>query len=249
MVLTIKHKFTLYRRFEVDIWGFCFSSLECLKSERKKYIKSLSDLYLIRSPYLKFFYKLYYERARYRNFVNKRLVYRFHGPMFRRRRKKFNLRFISIRLTRLYFLTFQDYQFRSLFRRAAKLDGNFEVNYTRLLEGRLLAIIYRLNYTHNIFWILRFIKTKYNVFINYKPVNMVNYTVPLGQLIIINSKWWNLFDWNLKLRLKRKALLFNRPKFLFISYKCHFAYVMRPPYKKDIIYPFYIDVQRISGYY
>lgn len=220
-----------------------------LKSEVKKNINSLTDLYLIRSPYLKFFYRLYYERARYKNFLSKRLVYKFQGPSFVRRRKKFNWRFISIRLTRLYFLTFQDFQYRSLCKRAAKLEGNYEVNYLRFLEGRLLAIIYRLNYTHNIFWILRFVKTKFNVFINFEPKNSINYLVPVGDLILINKKWWNLFDWNLRLRLKRKALFFNRPKYLFISYKCHFSYLMRSPHKSDIIYPFAVDLQRINGYY
>jgi len=123
MILTVKHKFTIYRRFEIDIWGFCFSSIENLDLEDKKFINSLSDLYLIRSPFLKFFYKLYYERAKFRSFMNKRLVYKFHGPVFKRKKKKFNWRFVSIRLTRLYFLTFQDYQFRRLFKKAMKLDG------------------------------------------------------------------------------------------------------------------------------
>jgi len=119
----------------------------------------------------------------------------------------------------------------------------------KFLECRLLSIIYRFNYTHNIFWLLRFVKAANNVFIDYKPVNFVNSIVPLGKLILINKKWFNLFDWNLKLRLKRRSLFFNRPKYIFISYKCHFGYLMRYPQKKDIIYPFNLDVQRITGYY
>lgn len=123
MVLTIKHKFVIYRRFEIDIWGFCFASVENLETEVKQNVRLLTDLYLIRSPYLKFFYRLFYERASYRNYLSKRLVYKFQGPIFTRRRKKFNWRFLSIRLTRLYFLTFQDFQFRCLRKKATKLDG------------------------------------------------------------------------------------------------------------------------------
>jgi hypothetical protein len=106
-------------------------------------LNSSEYFYLIKSPILKFFYKIFHERARYKKFTNERLVYTFHGPLFRKKIKKFNMRFISIRLTRLYFLTFQDYQFRSLLRKAVKLDGNFEVNYMKFLECRLLSIIYR----------------------------------------------------------------------------------------------------------
>lgn len=113
--------------------------------------RSINELYKLRSPLLKFFYKLYKEKTKLFIFRNKQLIYRFHGPLFKRKRKKFNMRFVSIRLTRLYFLTFQDYQFRKLFRRAIKLDGNFETNYLKFLECRLLSLIYKLNYTHNIF--------------------------------------------------------------------------------------------------
>lgn len=249
MILTIKHKFILYRRFETDIWGYCYSNLRCVYFKLLKNKRSVQELYKLRSPLLKFFYKLYKEKTKQKLFKNKQLIYRIHGPLFQRRRKKFNMRFISIRLTRLYFLTFQDYQFRRLFRRAIKLDGDFEINYLRYLECRLLAIIHKLNYTHNIFWLLNFIKQKNNVFVDFKPVNKINFIVPVGQLINITKKWQLAFDYRLLKRLKYNLLLFNKPKFLFISYKCHFSYLMRFPRKRDIIYPFNLDIQRITGYY
>lgn len=112
-----------------------------------------------------------------------------------------------------------------------------------------MSIIYKLNYTHNIFWLLRFIKEKNNVFIDFKSVDKINTIVPVGKLITLATKWQLAFDYRLLQRLKYKLLYFNRPNFLFISYKCHFAYLMRFPYKKDIIYPFAVDVQRITGYY
>lgn len=249
MILTIKHKFIIYRRFETDIWGYCYTNLRCRFFKALENKRSLKELYKLRSPILQFFYKLYREKAKQTYFKHKRLIYKFHGPIFERKKKKFNLRFVSIRLTRLYFLTFQDYQFRKLFRRAIKLDGNFEINYLRFLECRLLAIIYKLNYTNNIFWLLRFIKQKNNIFIDFKPINKINSIVPVGKLITITNKWRLAFDYRLLKRLNKKLLYFNRPNFLFISYKCHFAYLMRFPRKKDIIYPFALDVQRITGYY
>ena len=89
---------------------------------------------MIKNPYYKFFYKLYDERRKRRKLNRRRYIYRLDILPIRRKRKYFKKRFLSIRLTRLYFLTFQDYQFRKLFKRATKLDGNMETNYCHLLE-------------------------------------------------------------------------------------------------------------------
>lgn len=135
MVLTIKHKFTIYRRFEQDIWGYCYTDDRCeyIYSNAKKYGRAgrkarplklnFGDVYKLKSPYLRFFYKLWWERRKLAYRRKRRYVYCFDSPTAFRRRRKFNWRFVSIRLTRLYFLTFQDYQFRKLFRRASKMDG------------------------------------------------------------------------------------------------------------------------------
>lgn len=138
MVLTIKHKFSLYRRFQYDIWGYCYTDTKCaylydvkLRKFGKAYPKriSLKNAYKLKSSYLSFFFKLWWERKRRSHHFKRRYIYRFDMPLTYRRKRKWSLRFISIRLARLYFLTFQDYQFRKLFRKAAKLEGNFEKNY------------------------------------------------------------------------------------------------------------------------
>lgn len=117
MILTIKHKFSIYRKFEQDIWGICFTDV------RVKDYSSAKSLRDIRSPYLRFFYKLYYEKRKSREVDQRRYVYRLDVIPTKRVYKNVKKRFISIRITRLYFLTFQDYQFRRLFKRASKMDG------------------------------------------------------------------------------------------------------------------------------
>lgn len=123
MILTIKHKFNIYRRFEQDIWGMCYTDT---RRKQLKTIKHFEDVKLVKSPYFKFFYKLYYEKRKHWEFRRRRYIYRLDIIPFRRIRKNFKKRFLSIRLTRLYFLTFQDYQFRKLFKRAAKMDGTWK---------------------------------------------------------------------------------------------------------------------------
>jgi len=57
--------------------------------------------------------------------------------------KKLNKKFISLRLTKLFFITLSYKQFRRLGLKAKSNDGFFEQNYLILLEGRILSIIYR----------------------------------------------------------------------------------------------------------
>lgn len=120
MILTIKHKFNIYRRFEQDIWGMCYTDT---RIKQLKNVKHFEDVKLVKSPYFKFFYKLYYERKKKWELNRRRYIYRLDIIPFKRIRKKFKKRFLSIRLTRLYFLTFQDHQFRKLFKRSTKMDG------------------------------------------------------------------------------------------------------------------------------
>lgn len=83
---------------------------------------------------LRFFYRLYSlaEERKYQRL--RRYIYRIDIISHTKRRRKFNKRFLSLRVARLYFITLKDYQFRSLFRRASKCDGNLESNYCLLLD-------------------------------------------------------------------------------------------------------------------
>jgi hypothetical protein len=56
----------------------------------------------------------------------RRYIYRIDIITHTVKKRRKNMRFLSLRLARLYFITLQDYQFRSIFRRASKLDGNLD---------------------------------------------------------------------------------------------------------------------------
>lgn len=78
---------------------------------------------------------------------------------------------------------------------------------------------------------------------------MVNNLVPIGKMITINKKWHAKFINTLEKRIKLRTLLFPAPNFMYTSYSCFFFYLMRYPRRKDLVYPFAIDLQRITGYY
>lgn len=53
------------------------------------------------------------------------------------------------------------------------------------LEGRVLSVIYRLNFSADIFWLLNFVKAGTNVLIDFEPVNFVNRIIQVGEIITI----------------------------------------------------------------
>lgn len=196
---------------------------------------------------LRFFFRLYTAALERRYERSRRYIYRIDLITHHKKTRKFNKRFLSLRIARLYFITLKDYQFRSLFRRASKLDGNLEQNYCLLLECRIMAIFYRTNFLCNIFEIIQFVKAGY-VFINFKIVKHINSSIKNTSYITCSKNTISRLRSNLKKRLKFQLLLFNTPRFLFISYFFFFAYLCKLPKKKDFVYPFSLDIQRITGY-
>jgi hypothetical protein len=77
----------------------------------------------------------------------------------------------------------------------------------------------------------------------------LNLLIPIGQLIRIGKQWHKYFARLLRKRIKMQILLFPTPKFIYSSYKFFFFYILRYPTRKDLVYPFAIDLQRITGYY
>ena len=216
--------------------------------ESKLYnVDNFDNVRSLKSWLLRFFYRLYYIHLQRKYEKMRRYIYRIDIITHTKKRRKFNKRFLSLRIARLYFLTLKDYQFRSLFKRASKLDGNLESNYCLLLECRIMAIFYRTNFLHNIFEILQFIKAGH-VYINYKKATYVNNSITNTSRITCSKETIYRLRLLLKRRLDSEIILFNTPKFLFISYYFFFAYLCKLPVKKDFVYPFSLDIQRITGY-
>lgn len=262
MVLTIKHKMIIYRRYRCDIWGYCFTNMECKIiynniGKRTWFGKKLwplritkSNLYVhIKNKILRFFYLRWISWRRSKRFKRKRYVYRFVAPRPYYKQLKFNKRFHSIRLTRLYFLTFNEKRFRMMLRKAAKKDGNFETNYLQYLEGRIYALIYRLNFTSDLFWLLNFVKHGLNVLTEVIKIRGINVVLKIGEVLKLGKKWQTKFSINIKERIRYRTLLFPPPKFIYHCYTFFYFYLMRFPQRKDLVYPISIDLQRVTGYY
>lgn len=124
MILTKKHGFGIYRRFQQDLWGVCFTDL--FSSKLINLFKKIK-LQLVRLKDFKFLWQYFFsswlKRKKRWEESKKRYIYRLDVISKFVKRKYFSIRFLSIRITRLYFWIFQDHQFRKLFRKAVKSDG------------------------------------------------------------------------------------------------------------------------------
>jgi hypothetical protein len=56
------------------------------------------------------------------------------------------------------------------------------------LEGRILGVVYRLNFSSDIFGLLNFIKNGKNLYLDFKPNKLVNRVVRIGELITVSKK-------------------------------------------------------------
>jgi hypothetical protein len=197
---------------------------------------------------LRFFYRLHkdVETRRYERI--RKYIYRIDIVKPRKKRRKISQRFLTLRLARLFFLTLKDYQFRALFKKASKLDGNLEHNYCLLLECRLISLFYRTNFMSNFFEIIQFVRRK-NVLIDGRyTFTHLNASVPIYSFLSFSPKYKKRVKKSLRQRLLAKAILFNTPKFLFVSYLFFFACLSKMPCKQDLVYPVGVDLYRLTGY-
>lgn len=230
MVLTIKRRFGIYKRFEKDIWGLSFSNFS--KTDK------LTN----------FFFKLYLNKEDSRYNKIRRYIYRIDIVNPKRKKKFMKFRFITLRLIKLFYLTLKYKQFRTYAQIASKKDGFFQSNYCFYIENRLVSFLYRTNFIISMFEIIEYIK-KGKILVNGNVVNYVNANVKIGD--IVSFKTNNLIQLRLNFikRFRNKGFIFNTPRYLFISYKLFFAFTERQPLDSDLAFPIKLDMYRATGYY
>jgi len=266
MLLTLRTRLRWMRRYECDIWGYCYTdervsyiyqnflsypSRSAWKKNRpvKEILIYRKKIHLLKSEYFSYFYLLWLERRILYRKRKTRYIYRFDYPVKWRPPKKYNYRFLSIRLTRLYFFNFYEHQFRRMFRSSARKDGQFEVNYLSLLECRAVSILYRLNFSADLIGLFRTFRACKSLRLEYTPVESPNFIIPVGLLFtLLLSERFKTTKYILK-RIQLRTLLFPIPKFIFTCFTCFFFYMVRGPSRRDLVYPFAIDLQRLTGYY
>lgn len=164
-----------------------------------------------------------------------------------RSRPKLNVRFVSLRLVKLYYLTFSYRQFRALARTMRRRQGVFEENFLLALESRTAALLYRMTFLGNPFHCIDFVRRGY-VFVAGRCQPRPNSTVGLHQMVTLSGLGRRWVYHELQYRLARRRMLFNVPRYLMVSFFFLFGYQRRAPVRQDLIFPIALDFYRATGY-
>ena len=232
MVLkTVWRKVRLYKRFELDIWG-----MRIIHGSRKTKIAKLFNSWDV-------------ERAEYRRQKRLRYVYRIDLDQPARVRKRQKWRFVTRRLSRLFYLTLSYSQFRRLANTATKLEGSWESHFIMLVENRLIGMLYRIQFDNSIFN-LRWLIFRGKVLVNNKIATYYNAPVHYFDILRFNKREAFFFKYEFCKRIENNIYFFGKPRYLFISYRLMFSFVFKEPKRKDLVFPIKaIDVYRSADYY
>jgi len=77
----------------------------------------------------------------------------------------------------------------------------------------------------------------------------VNYIVKVGDFITFFGDVHARFRANFFKRFKTQTILFNTPRYMFVSYKLFFAFMEKEAFDKDLVYPIKLDIYRATAYY
>lgn len=224
-------KVRLYKRFEIDIWGFRLLSL----GEKNKVNRLFNFWDAERAEMLK------QRRARY--------IYRIDRDQPARKRKRQKWHFVVRRLSRLFYLTLSYSQFRKLARTASRLEGSWESSFIMLIENRVMGMLYRMQFLMSVFELRPFI-LRGRVLVNNKKITYYNAAVNYGDVMRIGYRESIFLRYDIFERFARGSLYFTIPRYMFISYKLMFGFVYREPKRRDLAFPIKaIDIFRSAEFY
>lgn len=199
------------------------------------------------SRLIDFFFKAEERRRRRRRERGRRFVYQLKVADRYKRRKALKQRFVSLRLIKLYYITYSYRQFRTLARTMRRRHGLFEENFLLALESRVAPLIYRMTFLASPFQCLDFVRQGH-VFVAGRCRHRPDDRVGLHQLVSLGGLGRRWIYHELAHRLGRRRLLFNVPPYLFVSFFFLFGYQRRPPVRRDLIFPVAVDFYRATGY-
>lgn len=223
----IKHRFKLYKRFELDIWGL------------------LNNNPIFGHPVVKFFQDSYRYRAERAKQRFKKFIYRIDiiNPDKTHKRKKW--KFVSMQLVRLFYRGVNQKKVFYFSALASSKMGFWVDNFLLALESRVSTFVYRINWVQNILFLKQFLNHG-NVLVEGKIIRSVNFTLKPSQLVQVNKSFCRLVWLDILYRARLNLLYFNSPRYSFVNYKIMFATIFRNPKLNDLSFPVLLDIYRLN---
>lgn len=168
-----------------------------------------------------------------------------HGPVGRGGvLSDFGVQLRAKQVLKGYYGNISEKQFRSLFQKASAMKGDAGENFVGLLERRLDAVVYRMNFVPTVFAARQFVSHKH-VLVNGKAVNIPSYQVKEGDVIEVREKSRQI-PMVIEASTQPER---DIPSYLEVDVKSLKGTFARTPNSEEVPYPFSPEVNLVIEYY
>jgi small subunit ribosomal protein S4 len=167
-----------------------------------------------------------------------------HGAQSRRKVSDYGKQLNAKQLLRGYYGRITEKQFRKIFKEAVRLKGDTGENLVGLLERRLDAVVYRLNFVPTIFSARQMVSHKH-IKVNGKVVNIPSYRVKAGDVVEVIDSAKKIPMVQIAVEVMERDV----PEYLELDAKNISGKFNRIPKLDDVPYPTVMEPQLIVEFY
>ena len=168
-----------------------------------------------------------------------------HGPSMQRRMPtEFGKQLKAKQMLKGYYGNITEKQFRNTFKKALKQKGDNGENFIALLESRLDAVIYRMNFVPTVFAARQFVNHKH-ILVNGKAVNIPSYSVKEGDVIEIKEASKQIPMVIESTENPEREI----PEYLQVDLKAKKGTYIRKPAFSEVPYPVQMEVNLVIEFY
>lgn len=167
-----------------------------------------------------------------------------HGPVMQKKVSDYGRQLNAKQALKNYYGRIREKQFKAIFDEAVRLKGDTNENLIGLLERRLDAIIYRLNFSSTIFGARQLVSHKH-VKVNGEVVNIPSYVVKEGDTIELTDNAKNFANVIVALDVMERDV----PEYLTLDVKKKSAKFIRTPKFLEVPYPIKMEPNLVVEYY
>lgn len=167
-----------------------------------------------------------------------------HGPARRRKTSDFGLQLKEKQKLKGYYANISEKQFRKIYEEAIRRKGDNIENMIGLLESRLDAVIYRMNFVPSMFAARQFVNHGH-IRVNGKKVNIPSYRVKAGDVIEVKEA-------SREIPMVLQAVQSNErevPEYLTVDHKQMKGTFVRVPKLVEVPYPVVMEPNLVIEFY
>ena len=167
-----------------------------------------------------------------------------HGPSMMRKISDYGRQLNAKQLLKGFYGRIREKQFRKTFDNAVRAKGDTGENLIGLLETRIDAIVYRLNFAATIFAARQLVSHKH-VKVNGKTVNIASYNVKAGDEISLSEKAENFENVKIALEVMERSI----PEYIELDTAHKKGKLIRVPKLLEVPYATKIEPQLVVEFY